>query len=197
MEIRTLRGKIACKLMIIFLICTSCSAQKDSHSGEEIIYSLIEHHFKIIGREDFPQFLYYKTLPIKANSRFQFIIENELSGFLNDSIFKKNCNKIQTIFNSDQIEKMNLVFSNLESVILDEKKLSKPILNKLFLQNETYNEAPAKANRKISYPILIKGNESTYAIFIEDAHNEGGNLYLYELKDNSWNLICKDSMWLV
>lgn len=198
MEIQTLVVKIAKAWFILLLFFfTSCAAQKNSLASEEIRYSLIEHHYKLNGREDLSQFLYYKTLPIKGNPQFNWATDMGLSEFLNDPFFKKNCNKIQNIFNSNQIEKLDNAFSNLESFILDEKKLSKTILSQHFLQHETYIEVPDKANRKISYPIIITGKNSKYAIFVEDAHNEGGNLYIYEFKKNEWKLICKDSLWLV
>lgn len=187
------------KFFFVFILFffTSCAAQKDSLHGEEIMYSLIEHHYNLAKIEDPTQFLYYKTLPTKGNPQFNWTENMKLSEFLNDPVFKKDCNIIQTTFNSDQIKNLNKEFSNLKSSILDENQLSKAILNRRFLNQETYNKTPDAANKKISLPILIRGNGRIYAIFVEDAHNAGGNLYVYELWENQWKLVCKDSLWLV
>lgn len=116
---------------------------------------------------------------------------------MSDSVFIKECSKILIFLDDDVKDELNVRFANLESTVFDENKFSKNILNRKYLQQETYNKVPDAANRKLSYPIILRGESRTYGVFVEDAHNEGGNLYFYEFKNNEWQLVCKDSLWLV
>lgn len=185
------------QLILFFFLFASCAAQKKQISEKEIIYSLLEHHYDLDQIENPEKFLYFETLSIKENPNFSWSKEATLTEFLNDSIFKKECGKIQKFLDNEEQEELNNRFAKLESTILDKEKLSKNVLNRKFLLHETYTKAPDAANRKVSYPIIFTAKNHIYGLFVEDAHNEGGNLYFYEFNDNEWKLVCKDSLWLV
>ena len=183
--------------LFLILFCFSCAAQQDINGEEDIVYSLIDQHYNIKNSYSKRKFLYYKTISLEDYSPLSLAKEMGLSEFLMDSIFIRNCRIIETIFLPSQIEEINNKFSNLESKVLKEEKLAASILNNKFLNQETYVKAPEEANRKISYPIIIKINQSIYSLFVEDAHNEGGRLFIYELEGQKWKVICVDSLWLI
>lgn len=185
------------QLILFFFLFASCSAQKKVMLEEEKIYSLIEFHYNLNQIENPAKFLYFESLSIKESPNFHWTKELKLSKFLSDSVFIKECSKILIFLDDDVKDELNVRFANLESTVFDENKFSKNILNRKYLQQETYNKVPDAANRKLSYPIILRGESRTYGVFVEDAHNEGGNLYFYEFKNNEWQLVCKDSLWLV
>ena len=183
--------------LMLIIFSTTCKGQENLISKEEKVYSLIKEHYEIDQMEDPNRFFYFKTLSIKDSPNLDWLQEISLSEFLNDSLFKKKCNKISELLDSGQTKVLNSQFSNLSTIVLNKKKLPKDVLGMEFLDKETYNNVPDAANRRISYPIILNGINGTYGIFVEDAHNEGGNLYIYELKENRWQLLCKDFLWLV
>lgn len=184
------------KLLILFF-CFSCVAQRDLKKEEVMVYSLIDQHYNLKDGDPNAKFLYYKTISPEEYSTLNWAKEISLSQFLLDSVFIRNCRIIETIFLPEEIENINSQFSNLESQVLKDEKLSASVLNTKFLNQETYVNAPAEANKKISYPVIIKTNQSVYGLFVEDAHNEGGRLFIYELQGKEWKVICMDSLWLI
>lgn len=198
MEIQTFAVKNAKTCFILFFfVFASCAAQRRPISEEETIYSLLNHHYNLNQLENPGKFLYFETLSIKENPKFNWTKEVTLSKFLNDSIFKKECREIQKLLNNDEIKYLNEQFACLESNVLEKDKFCKNVLNRKFIQHETYTKTPNAANRRVSFPIILSGENYIYGFFVEDAHNAGGNLYFYEFKENEWKLICKDSLWLV
>lgn len=183
--------------LMLIIFSTSCKGQENLNTQEGNVYSLIKQHYEIDQMKDPNRFLYYKTLSIKTSSNLKWLKKTTLSEFLNDSLFEKRCNIIRELLDHSQTKSLDNQFSSLSTMVLNKNRLPKNVLNKEFLDAETYNKVPDAANRRISYPIILNGKNSTYGIFVEDAHNEGGNLYIYELKGNKWQLLCKDFLWLV
>lgn len=196
MEIFLQRVKRIANYIFLFF-CFSCGAQSDIERKEDLVYSVIDKHYNLRDLEPNAKFLYHKTISPKEESPLAWVNEIRLAEFLMDSVFTKNCRIIETIFLPAEIEDINSQFSNLESQVLKDEKLSASVLNTKFLNQETYVNAPAEANRKISYPIIIKTDQSIYSLFVEDAHNEGGRLFIYELQGVEWKVICMDSLWLI
>ncbi|UJH90456.1 hypothetical protein LZ575_16770 [Antarcticibacterium sp. 1MA-6-2] len=198
MEVKTLVARNSNRFFLLsFFLFASCAAQKKQTFKEEKIYSLLEHHYALGEIEDSGKFLYNQTISIKDNPNFEWTKQVTLSEFLNDSIFEKKCQEIQKLLDNEEQEELNNRFASLESKRLDENKFSKNVLNRKFLLHETYEKAPNAASRKVSYPIIFTAKNHICGLFVEDAHNEGGNLYFYKLEDNEWKLVCKDSLWRV
>lgn len=188
------------RLKIIFilnLIFCSCAAQNIDKKEEDRIYTLIDTYYNLTDITEPVEFLYYKTISISENSQFSWTSEKKLSEILKDEVFVKNCKILLEFLSPTQISHLDERFLGLKSITLQEDKLSAPVLNTNFLQKETYENVPDAANKKISYPIIVQGKDHIYGIFVEDAHNAGGTLYIYELRQDSWHLFCKDMLWVV
>src|SRR5690606_12226428 len=140
--------------LFLMFLCFSCAAQSRLQKEEEIVYSLIDQHYNLKDGDPNAKFLYYKTISPKEYSTLNWAREISLSQFLLDSVFIRNCRIIETIFLPEEIEEINNQFSNLESKLLKDEKLAAAVINNKFLNHETYVNAPAEANKKISYPVI-------------------------------------------
>ena len=190
-------SRLSIVIILIFSFSLSCIAQRDMLNDEAMVYSLIDHHYNLKESDPNSKFLYYKTLSPAEKSPLSWAKETGLSEFLMDSVFIKNCRIVETIFSPAELENINSQFSNLESQVLKDEKLSASVLNTKFLRQENYIKVPGEANRKISYPLIIKTDRSVYGLFVEDAHNDGGRFFIYKLQGDVWKVICMDSLWLI
>lgn len=180
--------------LLLILFSFSCTSQRENQSHGKI-YNLLNSHIK--NENNTGDFLYKQTIHVKNNSHFDFVNDYPLSEVILDSVFRKNCVKVLKLWRSETITELNLKFKNLKSVSLEENFFKKPVLNENYLEKETYVQAPNYATVRITYPILIEDRNKLYAFFVEDSHNEGGIMHFYMLEEDTWRLICKDTLWIV